>query len=242
MQVALAPAEKSASDAPACAPGTKAATPAPGRWLWVPDDDSPAVDGGAAASSSGGAVRAPKVEATPSLEGAAGTSRPPFISRIGVDAVASVSEGQVDDEPHQFHCSTGIMVPGGEGSEPYMGGTVRAVVLADGRPVPIERQTFSLMAAIVTPWGPVSIRLALAVMPGEDDLFSLAPKTLREELSIDVMEELRDTAAVSGAVRVSRNMLLPRCWLCRLRSLACVVWQSRWKQCNWLMTSRWRLL
>ena len=105
-------------DASACAPGTKAARPAPGRWLWVPDDDSPAVDGDATASSSGGAVRAPEAEAKPSLEGAAGTSRPPFISRIGVNSVASVREGQVDVEPNQFYCSTGIMVPGGEDSEP----------------------------------------------------------------------------------------------------------------------------
>ena len=69
-------------------------------------------------------MRAPEAEAKPSLEGIAGTSRPPFISRIGVDAVASVREGQVDVEPHQFHCLTGIMIPGGEDSEPYMVGTV----------------------------------------------------------------------------------------------------------------------
>ena len=81
MQVAPVPAETSAPDAPACAPGPEAASPAPGRWLWVPVNDSPAVDGGAAASSSGSAVRAPKAEAKPSLEGAAGTSRPPFFCR-----------------------------------------------------------------------------------------------------------------------------------------------------------------
>ena len=117
MQVAPMPAEKSVSDAPACAPGTEAVRPAPGRWLWVPDDDSPAVDGGAAASSSGGVVRAPKAEAKPSLEGAAETSRLPLVSRIGGDAVASVREDQVDVEHHQFNCSTGIIVPGGEDSE-----------------------------------------------------------------------------------------------------------------------------
>ena len=233
VQVAPVPAEKLASDAPACAPGTEAARPAPGRWLWVPDDDSPAVDRGAAASSSGGAVRAPEAEAKPSLEGAAGTSHPPFISCIGVDAVASVREGQVDVEFHQFHCLTGIMVPGGEDSESYMIGTVldsgagiscvsevtvcalqrqfpgvdvvqpyggeqHQVVLADGRAVPIERQTCSLTAAIMTPWAPVIIWLALAVMPEEDNLLILRSKTLREKLSIDVMKQLRDTAAASG--------------------------------------------
>ena len=70
------------------------------------------VDGGAAASSSGGTAGAPEAEAKSSLEGAAGTSRPPFISRIEVDAVTSVREGQVEVEPHQFYCSTGIMVSG----------------------------------------------------------------------------------------------------------------------------------
>ena len=82
MQVAPVSAEKSAPDAPACAPGTETASPAPGRWLSVPVDDSPAVNGGAAASSSGSAVRAPKAKAKPSLKGAAGTSRPPVISRM----------------------------------------------------------------------------------------------------------------------------------------------------------------
>ena len=82
VQVAPVPAEKSVSDAPACAPGTEAARQAPGRWLWVSDDDSPAVDGGAAESTSRGAVRAPKAEAKPSLEGAAGTSRPPVLGAL----------------------------------------------------------------------------------------------------------------------------------------------------------------
>ena len=65
-----------------------------------------------------------KAEAKPSPEGAAGTSRPPCNGRIDVGKVAIVRDGQVDVEPHQFHCSTGMMVPGGENSEPYMVGTV----------------------------------------------------------------------------------------------------------------------
>ena len=191
------------------------------------------MDGGAAASSSGGAVRAPEAEAKPSLEGAAGTSRPPFISSNGLDAVASVREGQVDVEPHQLYCSTGIMVSGGEDSEPYMVGTIldsgagiscvseatvcalqkqlpgvdmvqpcdgeqHQVVLADGWAVRIKRQTCSLTATIMTPWAPVTIRLALAVIPGEDNLLILKSNTLRKKLSIDVMKEVRDTAAASG--------------------------------------------
>ena len=41
-----------------------------------------------------------------------------------MDTVASVREGQADVKPHQCHCSTGIIVPGGEDSEPYVVGTV----------------------------------------------------------------------------------------------------------------------
>ena len=72
------------------------------------------MDGGAAASSSEDAVVAEEAEAKPSPEGAAGMSRPPFNGRIDVGTVAIVRDGQVDVEPHQFHCLTGIMVPGCE--------------------------------------------------------------------------------------------------------------------------------
>ena len=72
MQVAPMPAEKSASGAPACAPGTEAARPASVRWLWTPDDYSPAVDGGSALSSSEGAVGAQEAWAKQSPGGAAG--------------------------------------------------------------------------------------------------------------------------------------------------------------------------
>ena len=200
VQVAPVPAEKSASDAPACAPGTAETRPAPGRWFCIPDDASPAVDEGAAASSWGGAVGTQEAEVKPSPEGAAGVSRPPFISRIEVDAVASVREGQVKVEPHQFHRSTGTMVLGGEDSQPYTvsmvldrgagvscvseatiyvlqkwfpgvdvvkpyDGEQHHVVLAGGRAVPTEWQKCSLTATVMTPWAPVTIRLALTDMP-----------------------------------------------------------------------------
>ena len=50
----------------------------------------------------------------------------------------------------------------------------------------------------MTPWAPVTILLALAVMPGEDDLLIPGSKTLREKLSIDMMMQLRVTSAASG--------------------------------------------
>ena len=80
---------------------------------------------------------------------------------------------------------------------PY-NGEQHQVMLADGRAVPIERQTCTLTATIMTPWAPVAIRLALAVMPGEDDLLILGSKTLHEKLDIDAMKQLRDMAATSG--------------------------------------------
>ena len=81
--------------------------------------------------------------------------------------------------------------------QPY-DGEQHQVVLADGRAVPIERQTCSLTATGMPPWAPVTIRLALAVMPGEDDWLVLGSKTLHEKLSVDVMKQLKDTAAASG--------------------------------------------
>ena len=63
------------------------------------------------------------------------------------------------------------------------------VVFADGRAVPIERQTCTLTAAITTPWSPVAIRLAPTVMPEENDSLTLGSKTLREKLTMDVIKK-----------------------------------------------------
>ena len=71
-------------------------------------------------------------------------------------------------------------------------------MLADGRAVPIERQTCSMTATIMTPWAPATIRLALALMRGKYDLLIVGSKTLRKKLSVHVMKQLRDTAAGLG--------------------------------------------
>ena len=81
---------------------------------------------------------------------------------------------------------------------PTYDGEQHQVMLADGRAVPIERQTCLPTAIIMTPWAPVTFWLALAVMPGEDNLLILWSKMLREELSIGVMKQPRDTAAALG--------------------------------------------
>ena len=94
-------------------------------------------------------------------------------------------------------CALQKRFPGVDVVQPY-DGEQHQVVLADGRAVPIELQTCLLTETTMTLWAPVTIRLALAVMPGEDDLSIIRPKTLREKLSIDVMKQLRDTAAASG--------------------------------------------
>ena len=77
-------------------------------------------------------------------------------------------------------------------------GEQHQVVLADGRVVPIERHMCTRTATIMAPWALVTIRLALAVMPGEDYLLILGSETQREKLDIDVMKQLSDMAAVSG--------------------------------------------
>ena len=50
-----------------------------------------------------------------------------------MDVVASANDGLVDVEPRQFHGSTGIMVPVGEDSQPYMVGTVLTESVYDWR-------------------------------------------------------------------------------------------------------------
>ena len=72
------------------------------------------------------------------------------------------------------------------------------VVLADGRAVLIERQTCALMATIMAPWTLVVVRLALVVIPREEDSLILGAKTLREKVDKDVIKQFRDTAAASG--------------------------------------------
>ena len=55
------------------------------------------------------------------------------------------------------------------------------------------------MATIMAPWTPVTIWLALAVMPGEDNQLILGSKTLRKKLDVDVMKQLREMAAQAFA-------------------------------------------
>ena len=76
--------------------GIEGTGPGPRCCFWIPDDNSPAVNGGTAASSSGGAVGAQEAEQRPSPGGAAGASRPPFISYIEVGGLASAREGEID--------------------------------------------------------------------------------------------------------------------------------------------------
>ena len=70
------------------------------------------------------------------------------------------------------------------------------VVLLKGWTVPIQLQTCILKATIMTPWAPVAIRLALAVMLEEND--SVGSKTPYEKLLMGAMKQLRGTTAASG--------------------------------------------
>ena len=58
--------------------------------------------------------------------------------------------------------------------------------------------------AIGTPWGPVVISTAFAVIPGTDSVLILGSKTLREKLGIDVMASLKGKA--QGGDRSSGDM------------------------------------
>ena len=85
-----------------------------------------------------------------------------------------------------------------------------SVQLANGQEVVVRNQTRTLQVAIGTPWGPVVISTAFAVIPGTDSVLILGSKTLREKLGIDVMASLTGKAQVV-IDRAGRclNMLVP---------------------------------
>ena len=68
------------------------------------------------------------------------------------------------------------------------------VQLANGQKVVVRNQTRTLQVAIGTPWGPVVISTAFAVIPGTDNALFLGSKTLREKMGIYVMTSLKGKA------------------------------------------------
>ena len=76
--------------------------------------------------------------------------------------------------------------------------------LANGQKVVVRNQTSTLQVAIGTPWGPVVISTAFAVIPGTDSVLIFGSKMLREKLGIDVMASLK--GKVQGGDRSSGDM------------------------------------
>ena len=62
-----------------------------------------------------------------------------------------------------------------------------SVQLANRPKVVAINQILSLQVPIGTPWGPVVISTAFAVIPATDSVLFLGSKTLREKLGIDDM-------------------------------------------------------
>lgn len=58
--------------------------------------------------------------------------------------------------------------------------------------VSITQHACLLMVTIMTPWAPVVIRLAVAVLQGAGVVLTLGLKTLREQLDIDVTQGLEN--------------------------------------------------
>ena len=69
-----------------------------------------------------------------------------------------------------------------------------SVQLVNGQKVVVRNQARTLQAAIGTPWGPMAISTAFAVIPGTDSVLILESKTLREKLGIDFMAPLKGNA------------------------------------------------
>ena len=65
--------------------------------------------------------------------------------------------------------------------------------------------------SVLTLWGPVDIRLAVAVLPGGDDVLILGSKTLREQLNIDVMDGLKAKVLGPGIPGAGGQEELARC-------------------------------
>ena len=78
------------------------------------------------------------------------------------------------------------------------------VQLANGQKAVVRNQTCTLQVAIRTPWGPVVISTAFAVIPGTDSVLILGSKTLREKMGIDVMTSLKGKA--QGGDRLGGDM------------------------------------
>ena len=79
-----------------------------------------------------------------------------------------------------------------------------SVQLANRPTVVAINQIRTLHVAIGTPWGPVVISTAFAVISGTDSVLILGSKTLREKLGIDVMAYLKGKA--QGGDRSSADM------------------------------------
>lgn len=81
------------------------------------------------------------------------------------------------------------------------------MAIADGRGQSLSQQTGMLTAHITTPSVPVVIRLAVAALPGEggNGFLTLDSKTLREQLNVDLMEELRARVLSHGELAESEH-------------------------------------
>lgn len=124
----------------------------------------------------------------------------------------------VDLEPLKFPCSMGVMVVGGEargkcvlqnildggsGTSKLMETGLRLLLrLFHGLPTvhPFEKGPSVTVAdgPYNTPWAPVVIRLAVAVVPGGDDVLILGSKTLRAQPNTDILRGLWAKAMVRG--------------------------------------------
>lgn len=71
----------------------------------------------------------------------------------------------------------------------------------------ISQYTGMLTVHVMTPWAPVVIRLAIAVLPGGVDLLILGSKTLRKQLNIDILGGLRAKVLGHGNLAESEHGL-----------------------------------
>lgn len=76
--------------------------------------------------------------------------------------------------------------------------------VADGREIPIQTKTrLEHLTVVLTPWAPVEVKLALAVLPGVDAVLTIGSKYMRDDLiGIDVLATLEEKMMRGAATEV----------------------------------------
>lgn len=69
--------------------------------------------------------------------------------------------------------------------------SVKAKVV-DGRETSVQEETWLTHIAVLTPWAPVEVKLALTLLPALDEALIIGSKSRRDRLGIGVLVTLKE--------------------------------------------------